>query len=703
MAENIFNTGKKSKQLLGAALFFALLAGVGTMLYLRFLEKQLKAKLTPPPQSLESVVVASRDLPAGSRIDSSNMSLRKIPRKYVEADSITPDIYTSVKGAVISEPLAQGKVLSRSIVDINLPKDFSGTIRKGYRAVTIGIDTESGISGLIRPGNHIDLFTRISPGKDGGRAVAKGQVIIPVLENIIVLATDMKSARPNIDEFHNLKAEKPAPVYNTLTLEITPKQAALLEMALAKGSLLAMLRNPGDDSGALFTRVSTADLFRNTIALEKKAIIDEQQKDIGQVHRNSSGQLVTADGTIITDPGVHLNNKGQLVTANGTILNGHGFTVGSDGKIYDASGQQINTDTLHLQKNGTLADNHGAVATTGAVKKQKNGFVENSRGDVLLPNGTVLHNVVVDKNGNVRTKDGRLLHAADLQVDDKGNVYLKKEPARNMATSLVTTDKNGVVHAKNGAPLKGWKMGKDGTLYTPDGKKATAADVLMAEKGLKPGKNGTVVDKKGHILHAKDLVTVDKNGIVRTKDGVVLKNVHVGKDGKLYDKNGHLVTAQDVVRKQAAAEAALASQGYSPGKDGTVIAANGKVVHARDLVSVDKNGIVRTKDGVVLKDVHVGKDGKLYDKNGHLVTAQDVLRRQARDSTAKGILLSSVTTGGKQANEKDNRQISAAAIEQYEVEYIIGGSTSDGTAKTFMVNVDEMDENNTQGISNGNK
>ncbi len=673
------------------------------MLYLRFLEKQLKAKLTPPPQSMESVVVASRDLPAGSRIDSSNMSLRKIPRKYVEPDSITPDIYTSVKGAVISTPLTQGKVLSRSIIDINLPKDFSGTIRKGYRAVTISIDTESGISGLIRPGNHIDLFTRISPGKNGGRAVAKGQVIIPVLENIIVLATDMKSARPNIDEFHNLKAEKPAPVYNTLTLELTPKQAALLDMALAKGSLLAMLRNPGDDSGALFSRISTVDLFRNTVTLEKKAIVDEQQKDIGKVHRNNSGQLITADGTVITDPGVHLNNKGQLVTANGTVLNGHGFTVGSDGKIYDAAGQQINTATLHTQKDGTLADDHGAVATTGAVRKLNNGFVENSRGGVQLPNGTVLHNVVVDKDGNVRTKDGRLLHAADLQVDDKGNVYLKKVPGSNLAGSLVTTGKDGVVRTKNGKPLKGWKMSKDGTLYTPDGKKATAADVLMAEQGLKPGKDGTVVDSKGHILYAKDLVTVDKNGTVLTKDGVVLKNVHVGKDGKLYDKNGHLVTAQDVLHRQASVEAALARQGYSPGKDGTVIAANGKVVHARDLVTVDKNGTVRTKDGVVLKNVHVGKDGKLYDKNGHLVTAQDVLAGKAKEDTAKGILLSSATTGGQLATEKGTLQLSTTAIEQYEVEYIIGGSTSDGTAKTFMVNVDGMDENNTQGISNAKK
>jgi pilus assembly protein CpaB len=168
-------------------------------------------------------------------------------------------------------------------------------------------------------------------------------------------------------------------------------------------------------------------------------------------------------------------------------------------------------------------------------------------------------------------------------------------------------------------------MSKDGTLYTPDGKKATAADVLMAEQGLKPGKDGTVVDSKGHILYAKDLVTVDKNGTVLTKDGVVLKNVHVG------------------------------------------------------------------------------KDGKLYDKNGHLVTAQDVLAGKAKEDTAKGILLSSATTGGQLATEKGTLQLSTTAIEQYEVEYIIGGSTSDGTAKTFMVNVDGMDENNTQGISNAKK
>ena len=758
------SSGNKTKLFLLTAVIFALFAGAGTMLYLKILEHNLKKELTPPPQSMESVVVASKDLPAGSRIDSSTMALRKVPRKYVESDAVTPGQFDSVKGAVLNKALGQGKILSKDYIDIKLPVDFSGTIQDGYRAMTIEVSALNGISGLIRPGNHIDLFSRLAARSDPNQSGATGEIVIPVLEDVTVLATDRKAARPNIDEFHNIASEKPVQVYSTLTLEVSPRQAALVAVAKSRGSLLAALRNTKDRSRAKFGRISTSDLFRNSTALRNAAEVVAKSGGLTGIHRNKKGQLVTADGTVITAHGVHLNNKGQLVTANGTVLNGHGLTVGPDGKIHDADGRVIDTASLHRAKDGALVDKNGTVASASPYKKLKGGFLENSRGQVLLPNGKVLTGVTVDKDGTVRGPDGKRLTASAIRVDGKGHVY--QLPAGSTALhvaadgsvtstgkpvsarDLLKVGKDGVIRSRDGKILKGWKVGKDGTLYNAQGKKATAADVLLAEKGLHKGDNGVLLNKNGKPVTARDLLTVGKDGVVRTKNGKILKGWHVGKDGAVYNAAGKRVTAEDALladsglkknakggvvtmarqlnasdlvnsgpdgivrskdgkilkgwkvgkdgtlynaqgKKATAADVLLAEKGMRPGGDGAVIDKNGKVYHARDLVTVAKDGKVRTKDGTVLNGVHVGKDGKLYDKKGKLVTAQDIIERESAAGKSGSSLLSGVTARTVPVDMGESPLVQSGT--PYDVEYIIGGG-SDGSAKTFMVQVKDESE-----------
>ncbi|HBG18293.1 MAG TPA: hypothetical protein DDY32_03200, partial [Desulfobulbaceae bacterium] len=66
----------------------------------------------------------------------------------------------------------------------------------------------------------------------------------------------------------------------------------------------------------------------------------------------------------------------------------------------------------------------------------------------------------------------------------------------------------------------------------------SAADVALAAQGERLGPNGTVIDSNGKTLAAKDLVTVDPDGTVRTKDGKVLEGVHVDREGNLVDAAG---------------------------------------------------------------------------------------------------------------------------------------------------------------------
>lgn len=714
----------KTWKLFTAAVIFALLAGMGTMIYLKVLERRLKEKLTPAEKEMAHVVVAGRDLPAGSVINSSNMAVRAVPREYVNNDVLTPDHFNSIQGAILIKPLGQGKMLSQDYIDLKIPKDFSGTIQVGHRAFTIQVDEINSIAGMLRPGNYIDLFTRISAGSIPGlAATGDGEVVIPVLENVLVLATDKISARPNEDEFNNLNTSDKQRVYDTLTLEVTPKEAGLIAIAETRGNLIAALRNGNDTGGILFNKVSLTDLVEHSGEMLEDAVSKQHNRNLDGIHLDQNGRLVTRDGVVVNDPNVHLNKDGLLVTKDGTVLSGRGLTVGKDGLIRTTDGKLVDTASLVAGKNGSLVDKNGTVLDGNGYATAKGGFLVDKDGNVFTHDGNVLTGVTVGKDGTVRTADGRIITADQISVGKDGKVRITSDKTPSLivdkdgnlltadgkavkAGDLVTVGADGVIRTKDGKVLAGVTIGKDGELYNADGKKMSASDVMLASQGYKENTDGTVTDANGKVHTAGELVTVDKDGTVKTKDGTLLSGVHVDKDGNLRDKDGKLLTAADVVKQGAIAKARnkaedqlLADQGLSRGKDGTVVGKNGEVYSAKDLVTVGKDGTIRTKDGTVLDGAYIDGDGKLRNKDGALMTAQEVISQNAIARAAsgdEGEVLAGVSghhvAGFAQTIGKD----AAVAITQYvpyEVEYIIGGP-SDGTAKTFKVQIENNNMHN---------
>lgn len=606
MAQQPDITKKRTLRLFILALVFALLAAGGTVLYLNILKQKLTKELEPPKQKMTAVVVASSDLAVGTVISSKTVAVRNVPSEYVGPDSITPDQFGSVDGAILTKPLLHGKILLRDFIDLGIPKDFSGTIKEGHRAVTIQVDEINSVSGLIRPGNHIDIFTRLAGGNAAGQ---RSGIVVPVLEDVLVLATGPASARPNEDEFVHLDEEDRQRQYNTLTLELTPKSVALLSIAESRGTLIAALRNSKDGGGVLFDKVTLQDLLAHSQQLlndDKK-----QGRTLQGIHRNAEGQLVSADGTIIKDPNVHLNKDGLLVTKDGTILSGRNLHVGKDGLLHTASGKAIDTASLATAKDGSLIDKNGTKLAGNGYRKTKDGFLVDKNGNVVTSDGTVLQGLKVGTDGLVRTPDGTVVTPAGLTIGKDGSVRLK-------------------------SPLTDMHVAKDGSVQTADGK----------------------------TVHATDLVSVGKDGVVRTKDGTILKGVHVGKDGNVVDKNG-------------------------------------KILHARDLVTVSPDGVVRTKDGKILPGVHMDRDGILRDGDGNVVTAQDIVAKSAlskiAQSAGKDRLLQGVKAVANPAFARTLDQTAAgddATLPRlYEVEYITGGQ-SNGAAKTFKV---EIEANNPAG------
>ena len=116
-------------------------------------------------------------------------------------------------------------------------------VKSGMRAISLAISGAPAVSGMVQPNDRIDVLGTFSfPSKS-----APGQmeaVTLTVLQDVTVLATGQQVTRPAAGA-----RARSAAGYNSVTLEVTPREAELLVFAQQmRGSLFLALRNPTDMS-----------------------------------------------------------------------------------------------------------------------------------------------------------------------------------------------------------------------------------------------------------------------------------------------------------------------------------------------------------------------------------------------------------------------------------------------------------------------
>ncbi len=152
---------------------------------------------------------------------------------------IAPSFITSEKfriedfnGAVARRPILSGEpVTAISVVRVNEGGFMSAVLTPGKRAVSIAVSPTSGNAGFVFPGDHIDLIlTHRIPVQEGNRDVLASETFI---RDARILAVDQMLSNP----------ENVAVVAKTLTLEVTPKQAEMVNVAINLGSISVSLRS----------------------------------------------------------------------------------------------------------------------------------------------------------------------------------------------------------------------------------------------------------------------------------------------------------------------------------------------------------------------------------------------------------------------------------------------------------------------------
>ena len=197
------------------------------------------ARMNPTPSPVETVgvVVVTRDTPRFTTLTADKLTVRQYPKDLVPPGSVRriEDVVDRVNDAhlVGDEPVIEIRLAPKGA-----GRGMAAVIPKGMRAVTIRTpNVASGVAGFILPGNRVDvLFTIQShrPDDPSGGGSTK-----TITENVEILAVDQRIEAPSENKF-DLRELK------SVTLLVTPEQAAEVDLAQTAGTLHLTLRNPLD-------------------------------------------------------------------------------------------------------------------------------------------------------------------------------------------------------------------------------------------------------------------------------------------------------------------------------------------------------------------------------------------------------------------------------------------------------------------------
>lgn len=188
-------------------------------------EKEIQKKAAPV-----DVVVASCAIPKGTALSEQNLAKLSVPSSGTSRRNVPAGEFALLIGARTRAGIESGEPILWTDVDEPFEVDkFSQAIPEGRRAMTIEADLAASFSGLIRPGDRVDISLQDPAGKVGPAW----------FYDIPVIAVDRHFDRPPDSEA--------APETSSITISVTPEEAKRLVSARG-GGLRWLLRNPADRS-----------------------------------------------------------------------------------------------------------------------------------------------------------------------------------------------------------------------------------------------------------------------------------------------------------------------------------------------------------------------------------------------------------------------------------------------------------------------
>jgi pilus assembly protein CpaB len=222
---------------------------------------------------LTRYLVAARPLKAGTL--TRDEDLRSEPLDSVPSGAIrdTTDDRSRLLGSLVRKNLNTGSPITSENV---LPRGDRGflaaVLEPGTRAISIKVDAESGVSGLIKPGDYVDVvLTQVAEKADPARRALSETL----LQNVRIIAIDQE-----IVQGGGANSAAAAKVAQTVSLQLAPDQVKRIAVAkhlgalsLAMRSAVELVGNSADNRTISSCDVSAEIARQNAIAGQSAAVV----------------------------------------------------------------------------------------------------------------------------------------------------------------------------------------------------------------------------------------------------------------------------------------------------------------------------------------------------------------------------------------------------------------------------------------------
>lgn len=212
------------------------------------------------------VVVAKTAIPPGTQITAEMLEVRQVPATVV-GDLALDDIDVAV-GETTRYPIAANEQVLLSKLVVGGPDTvgndaLSYVLKEGMRGMAIETTEVIGAGGLVLPGDYVDVLwvpgddSRGDEDHEGAMLVAENVEVVSVDRTIVEvppsapgIVDDEEGTSPPASDAQRVRGldEEPIPEAITVTLMLTPEQAARLFCAESGGELRLAVRAFGDDS-----------------------------------------------------------------------------------------------------------------------------------------------------------------------------------------------------------------------------------------------------------------------------------------------------------------------------------------------------------------------------------------------------------------------------------------------------------------------
>lgn len=261
----------KIKKLVFLSIFLSI---AGFLLMALFLVTPVAEELTETKNEKVEVLIASSNIESGRVFSSSSFEWQSVDKselnKLVSYIARTGFDIKSLHGSVINGDFKKGRIISGD--DFIFPDNggyLSLVLKEGYRAVSVPVDQVTASSGLIGPGDWVDLVLIASKEEElrTNNNDTQDLYVKTILEKVKVLAFN-----DAVRHEKYLAVQKDnkgfVPDDSAVTLQVSALEANKIILAKQLGTLSMVLRNSHEEK----TQLGSNRVNINNIAPELKVV-----------------------------------------------------------------------------------------------------------------------------------------------------------------------------------------------------------------------------------------------------------------------------------------------------------------------------------------------------------------------------------------------------------------------------------------------